>query len=61
MARTTGFPCAIVARMLANREYADPGIRALEHLGRDEKISTSLLSALRTRGVEMRETVVEIP
>ncbi len=61
MARTTGFPCAIVARMLANGEYADPGIRALEHFGRDEQISASLLAALRARGVEMRETVAEIP
>jgi saccharopine dehydrogenase-like NADP-dependent oxidoreductase len=61
MARTTGFPCAIVARMLANGEYADPGIRALEHMGRDEKISASLLAALRARGVDLRESVVEIP
>jgi len=61
MARTTGFPCAIVARMLANGEYADPGIRALEHMGRDEKISGALLAALRARGVDLRESVVEIP
>ena len=61
MARTTGFPCAIVARMLAHGEYRDPGVRALEHLGRNEKASASLLEALRARGVELRETVLEIP
>ena len=61
MARTTGFPCAIVARMLAHGEYADPGVRALEHLGRNETASAALLSALRARGVELRESVVEIP
>ena len=61
MARTTGFPCAIVARMLASGEYADPGIRALEHLARDERAAERLLTALRARGIDLREQVVEIP
>ena len=61
MARTTGFPCAIVARMLASGEYADPGIRALEHLGRNENASRRLLSELRARGIDFRERVVEVP
>jgi len=61
MARTTGFPCAIVARLLANGEYADPGVRALEHLGRNETVSAKLLAALRARGVDLRERIVDIP
>jgi saccharopine dehydrogenase-like NADP-dependent oxidoreductase len=61
MARTTGFPCAIVARMLASGEYADPGIRALEHLARDDRAAERLLSELRGRGIDLREQVVEIP
>jgi saccharopine dehydrogenase-like NADP-dependent oxidoreductase len=55
MARTTGFPCAIVARMLASGEFADPGIRALEHLGRSEAASARLVADLRARGVEWKE------
>jgi len=61
MARTTGFPCAIVARMLATGEYADPGIRALEHLGRRDGAAETLVAGLRSRGVEWKENVVEIP
>jgi len=30
-------------------------------MGRDEKISGALLAALRARGVDLRESVVEIP
>jgi lysine 6-dehydrogenase len=60
MARTTGFPCAIVARMLASGEFTDPGIRALEHLGRNETASARLVAELRARGVEWRETSSEI-
>lgn len=61
MARTTGFPCAIVARMLASGEYSDPGIRALEHLGRNERAAERLIAGLRARGVEWNERVVALP
>jgi len=60
MARTTGFPCAIVARMLASGEFADPGIRALEHLGRSESASARLVADLRARGVEWKERTESI-
>jgi len=60
MARTTGFPCAIVARMLASGDFVDPGIRALEHLGRDEIASARLVAELRARGVEWKERAEEI-
>jgi saccharopine dehydrogenase-like NADP-dependent oxidoreductase len=60
MARTTGFPCAIVARMLASGEFADPGIRALEHLGKSEAASARLVGDLRARGIEWKERTEEI-
>jgi saccharopine dehydrogenase-like NADP-dependent oxidoreductase len=60
MARTTGFPCAIVARMLASGEFADPGIRALEHLGKSEAASARLVADLRARGVEWKERKEEV-
>ena len=55
MARTTGFPCAIVARMLASGEFADPGVRALEHVGRDAAAAKRLIDALLARGVSWNE------
>jgi lysine 6-dehydrogenase len=55
MARTTGFPCAIVARLLAAGEIEHTGILPLESLGRDERLYNHLLKGLRDRGVNLRE------
>ncbi len=49
MARTTGFPCAIFARMLARREFADAGVFPPELLARDAKIYEHVLDCLRQR------------
>jgi saccharopine dehydrogenase-like NADP-dependent oxidoreductase len=55
MARTTGFPCAAVAAMLARGEYRDPGVRPLEMLPRDPAVSARFLDALRSRGLAWTE------
>jgi saccharopine dehydrogenase-like NADP-dependent oxidoreductase len=55
MARTTGFPCAAVAAMVARGKYRDPGIRPLEFLARNEDAATGLLDALRAKGLKFRE------
>ncbi|HKA35978.1 MAG TPA: saccharopine dehydrogenase C-terminal domain-containing protein [Thermoanaerobaculia bacterium] len=55
MARTTGFPCAAIAAMLARGEYRDPGIRPLEMLARDPAVSARFLDGLRSRGLEWTE------
>ena len=55
MARTTGFPCAAVAAMLARGEYRDSGIRPLEMLARDPAVSASFLEALQARGLRWTE------
>ena len=55
MARTTGFPCAAVAAMIARGQYRDPGVRPLEFLARDEDAATHLLEALRDKGLTFRE------
>ena len=60
MARTTGFPCAIVARMLAAGEYREPGVRALEHLGRDAAAYERMISDLRSRGIAWTEKIEEM-
>lgn len=60
MARTTGFPCAIVARHLARGRYVRPGVQAPEILGRDEAAYGSLVADLRARGIAWRERTEEI-
>jgi len=55
MARTTGFPCAAVAAMLARGEYRDPGIRPLEMLPRDPSASARFLEAIQSRGLAWTE------
>ncbi len=55
MARTTGFPCAAVAAMIARGQYRDPGVRPLEFLAREDDAATHLLEALRDKGLTFRE------
>lgn len=57
MARTTGFPCAIIAGLLARGEIRTPGVLPLEILGRDERLYERIIAELERRGVklEMRE------
>lgn len=57
MARTTGFPCAAMAAMLARGEYSRPGVHAPEVLGSDPAAAGALLEHLRRRRVSWTETV----
>jgi lysine 6-dehydrogenase len=56
MARTTGFPCAVFGRMLARREFADPGVFPPELLARDVLVFDHVIHALRHRSVQIRVT-----
>ncbi|HLN80615.1 MAG TPA: saccharopine dehydrogenase C-terminal domain-containing protein, partial [Thermoanaerobaculia bacterium] len=51
MARTTAFPCAVIARMLARGEYRDPGIRPLEMLASNREAAARLEMGLAARGI----------
>lgn len=59
MARTTGFPCVIMARLLARGEYAAPGIQPPELFGGDEAVWTKMMAELGKRGVKFEESVTE--
>jgi saccharopine dehydrogenase-like NADP-dependent oxidoreductase len=61
MARTTGFPCAIVARMLADGRWTEPGVHPPETLGRDAALTDDLLAELRRRGVQLESTTTTEP
>jgi len=52
MGRTTAFPCAIVARMIADGTFRAPGVHAPERLGRDDDLVERVLGELRRRGVK---------
>jgi lysine 6-dehydrogenase len=55
MARTTGFPCATAAAMLARGLYRNPGVRPPEFLAREPDVSALFLEALQARGLDFRE------
>ncbi len=57
MARTTGFPCAILARLLARGSYRNPGVRGLEHVAADAPAYETLVRELGRRGVAWKERV----
>ena len=53
MARTTGFPCAIIARLLAEGAFTRPGVHPPEVLGRDEALTARILRELKERDVSI--------
>lgn len=57
MARTTGYPCALVARMILEGRICEPGVHPPEMLGRDEALVGDLLRRLATRGVRVESRV----
>ena len=57
MARTTGFPCAIVAAMLAAGELKRPGVQPPERLAGEDRFFQRMIDELRARGVEISRAV----
>lgn len=60
MARTTAFPAAIVARMLADGRISKPGVLAPEIIAQDDRIFESIVSELRKRGVVLNSNLIEL-
>jgi lysine 6-dehydrogenase len=60
MARTTAFPCAVIARMLARGEYRDPGVRPLEMLAAHRDASARLELGLTARGIHWTKETSEV-
>ncbi len=56
MARTTGFPCAIVARLLARGALVRPGVQPPERLAGDDRFFQAVMEGLRARGVTVTRT-----
>jgi len=51
MARTTGYTCTSMVRMLAAGLYTEPGISPPEYVGRDLRCWNALLEDYRERGI----------
>lgn len=60
MARTTGFPCAIAARLLARERIREAGVIPLEILARDGEIAREILDGLAGRGIRIRREDAEL-
>ena len=60
MARTTGFPCVIVARMLAAGRVNEPGVLPPEVLVRQDGTFDHVIAELARRGVDVKASVEEL-
>ena len=60
MSRTTAFPCAIMARLVARGEFVMPGVNPPERIGPDATVVERVLAEHRERGVEYRRRVEPI-
>jgi saccharopine dehydrogenase-like NADP-dependent oxidoreductase len=56
MARTTGFPCALVARLVLTGAWTVPGVVAPEALGRDAAVADAILEGLAARDIHLERT-----
>ncbi len=56
MARTTGYPCTAVARLLAQGDFTEPGIAPPERIGANRSCYDAILTDLKQRGVEFQVT-----
>ena len=54
MARTTGFPCTIVARMIAEGKFKSPGVNPPERIAGQRGAVETILAALQAKGVHFR-------
>jgi saccharopine dehydrogenase-like NADP-dependent oxidoreductase len=60
MARTTGYTCTAMVRMLARNLYSEPGITPPEVVGRDPACFDFVMNELDARGVRFKHQIEEI-
>jgi len=60
MSRATGFPCAIIARLVAQREFQYPGVCPPEYIGREHKVYQKVMKELEKRNVFYKQNIVGI-
>lgn len=60
MSRATGFPCAIMARLVAQGEFQYPGICPPEYIGKEHKVYQKVMEELEKRNIFYKEKIIEI-
>lgn len=60
MSRATGFPCAIVARLIAEGDYTRKGVSPPEYLGKQHEVYNKILKELAKRNIIYRKNIIEI-
>ena len=60
MSRATGFPCAIMARLVAQGEFRYPGVCPPEYIGREHKVYQKVMEELEKRNVFYKESIKQI-
>lgn len=61
MARTTGFPCVIVAKMLAEGKISGRGVLPPELIVRERGVFEHVVAELGARGVRIKQTETDLP
>ncbi|MCD6183050.1 MAG: hypothetical protein J7K01_01965 [Thermovirga sp.] len=57
IAHTTGYPCAIVIRLVDRGEYRNPELNLPEYLGRGPKIYEKIMKELKRRNIILKEKI----
>jgi len=60
MSRTTGFPCAIMARLVAQGEFQYPGVCPPEYIGKEHKVYQKVMKELKKRNLSYKESKIEV-
>ena len=60
MSRATGFPCAIMARLVAQGEFQYSGVCPPEYIGREYKVYQKVMKELEKRNIFYKEKVIEV-
>jgi lysine 6-dehydrogenase len=60
MARTTGYTCSTVARLLLNKKFKRTGINPLEFIGQDHECYRFVIDGLKKKGINFKERVIEL-
>ncbi len=58
MSRATGFPCAIMARLVAQGEFQYSGVCPPEYIGREHKVYQKVMKELEKRNIFYKEKVI---
>ena len=60
MSRTTGFPCVIVGRLLAEGILKNPGVNPPESIGKNHKAVEIFIEELKKRDVKIHHKIAEL-